>query len=70
MFRKHIEMFPRSYSIRIERDGITQTVGGLELDDFICTLERDDLLKAMHQMFDEIARLRVAAGETEPLLRA
>jgi len=54
------------YAIRIEKDGILQTVSGEDLDDFICGLGREDLLKAMHQLFNEVARLRVVAGETVP----
>jgi len=58
------------YSVMIMKEGILQTVAAEELDAFIVTLGREDLLRAFHQLFDELARLKVAAGETEPTLSA
>jgi len=58
------------YSIMVEKEGIMSSVSGEDLDDFIMGLSREDLLKAIHQLFDEVARLRVVAGETAPILHA
>jgi len=58
------------YSVMIMKEGILQTVCAEDLDAFILTLDQADLLRAFHQLFDELARLKVAAGETEPTLHA
>ncbi|MEE8492525.1 MAG: hypothetical protein V3S25_00660 [Nitrospirales bacterium] len=50
----------------IRKDGILQTVTQDELDAFIKTMPRADLVTALHQSFYEIGRLKIAAGETEP----
>jgi len=58
------------YSVMVMKDGILQTVTQDDLDDFILSMSREDLVTAFHQLFYEVARLRVAAGETTTSLRA